>query len=163
MSGPTAAMNSVAKLHQAQYTGGIIYNMKFSPEALSGEENLQRLADMIKIYFSKGGGQVQFNVTSTDTLKEAQDLLTQLSGQLAEQRVVPSALLAPIFHLPSADEVRSETMLVALGSMMALDFKRAFDVARVRRRAAGAWGALTTLGGLLTTGNSELERVIDAA
>jgi len=55
MSGPTAAMNSVAKLHQA----------------LSGEENLQRLADMIKIYFSKGGGQVQFNATSTDTLKEA--------------------------------------------------------------------------------------------
>jgi pyruvate formate lyase activating enzyme len=32
MSSPTAAMNSVAKLHQA----------------LSGEENLQRLADMIK-------------------------------------------------------------------------------------------------------------------
>jgi len=74
MSGPTAAMNSVAKLHQAQYTGGIIYNMKFSPEALSGEENLQRLADMIKIYFSKGGGQVQFNVTSTDTLKEARKM-----------------------------------------------------------------------------------------
>ena len=72
MSGPTAAMNSVAKLHQAQSTGGIIYNMKFSPEALSGEENLQRLADMIKTYFHKGGGQVQFNVTSTDTLKEAQ-------------------------------------------------------------------------------------------
>ena len=54
MSGPTAAMNSVAKLHHAQSTGGIIYNMKFSPEALSGEENLQRLADMIKNLFQQG-------------------------------------------------------------------------------------------------------------
>jgi hypothetical protein len=97
------------------------------------------------------------------SLKEAQELLKHLSGQLAEQKVVPSALLAPIFHLPRAEEVRSETMLVALGSMVTLDFKRAFAVARLRRQAAGAWGALTTLGGLLTTGNSELERVIDAA
>jgi formate C-acetyltransferase len=71
-SGPTAAMNSVAKLHQEQSTGGLIYNMKFSPEALAGEENLKRLADMIRTYFLKGGGQVQFNVTSTKTLKEAQ-------------------------------------------------------------------------------------------
>ena len=71
LSGPTAAMNSVVKLHQWQSTGGMIFNMKFSPSALSTDENLQRLADLIKTYFEKGGGQVQFNVTSSKTLKQA--------------------------------------------------------------------------------------------
>ena len=65
-------MNSVAKIHQEQSTGGMIFNMKFSPDALRGDENLARLADLITAYFEKGGGQVQFNVTSADTLKEAQ-------------------------------------------------------------------------------------------
>jgi formate C-acetyltransferase len=72
LNGPTAAMNSVAKLHQEQSTGGMIFNMKFSPTALSSDENLKRLADLVKVYFEKGGGQVQFNVTSSKTLKHAQ-------------------------------------------------------------------------------------------
>ncbi|MCK4825590.1 glycyl radical protein, partial [bacterium] len=72
MSGPTAAMNSVAKIDQSVSTGGIIYNMKFSPDSLAGEENLRRFVDLIKAYFEKGGGQVQFNITSAETLKDAQ-------------------------------------------------------------------------------------------
>lgn len=70
--GPTASMNSVAKLHQDQSPGGMIYNMKFSPEVLASDEKLLALANMIKTYFHKGGGQVQFNVTSTKTLPDAQ-------------------------------------------------------------------------------------------
>jgi pyruvate formate-lyase/glycerol dehydratase family glycyl radical enzyme len=72
MNGPTAAMNSVAKLDHSQSVGGMIYNMKFSPDALKGDENLARLVDLIAAYFEKGGGQVQFNVTSAETLREAQ-------------------------------------------------------------------------------------------
>jgi formate C-acetyltransferase len=72
LSGPTAAMSSVAKLHQWQSTGGMIFNMKFDPNALATEEHLQRLVDLIKVYFERGGGQVQFNVTSSETLKKAQ-------------------------------------------------------------------------------------------
>lgn len=71
-NGPTASMNSVAKIHQDQSPGGMIYNMKFSPEVLSSDEKLLALANMIKTYFHKGGGQVQFNVTSTKTLLDAQ-------------------------------------------------------------------------------------------
>lgn len=70
--GPTASMNSVAKIHQDQSPGGMIYNMKFSPEVLASDEKLLALANMIKTYFHKGGGQVQFNVTSTKTLLDAQ-------------------------------------------------------------------------------------------
>ena len=88
--GPTAAMNSVAKLDQTVATGGIIYNMKFSPDALKGEENLRRCAELIKAYFRKGGGQVQINVTSTETLLAAQknpekyrDLMVRVTGYAA--------------------------------------------------------------------------------
>lgn len=71
--GPTAAMNSVAKLHLLQATGGMIYNMKFSPDSLATEENLNRLANLIEVFFfEENGGQVQFNITSTETLLDAQ-------------------------------------------------------------------------------------------
>jgi formate C-acetyltransferase len=70
--GPTAAMNSVTKINQFDSTGGMIYNMKFSPDALSEEEDLKRFMSLIKAYFEKGGGQVQFNITSSKTLKKAQ-------------------------------------------------------------------------------------------
>jgi pyruvate formate-lyase/glycerol dehydratase family glycyl radical enzyme len=72
LNGPTAAMNSVAKLHQWQSTGGMIFNMKFDPNALGSDDKLVRLANLIKTYFERGGGQVQFNVTSSKTLKRAQ-------------------------------------------------------------------------------------------
>ncbi|WP_066644390.1 glycyl radical protein [Christensenella timonensis] len=88
--GPTAAMNSVAKIDQTVATGGIIYNMKFSPDILKDEENLRQCAELIKAYFSKGGGQVQINVTSTQTLLDAQkapekhkDLMVRVTGYAA--------------------------------------------------------------------------------
>ncbi|MGA2628903.1 MAG: hypothetical protein ABSG54_01700 [Terriglobia bacterium] len=96
-------------------------------------------------------------------LKEAQELLAQLGGQLTEQRIVPAAVLAPVFRLPSDDEVQSQSMVTALGTMVALDIARVFHIARVRRHAAGRWGKLGTLGGLLSSRNAELEQVIDAA
>jgi formate C-acetyltransferase len=88
--GPTASMNSVAKIHQDQCPAGMIYNMKFSPEVLSSDDRLTALANMIKTYFHKGGGQVQFNVTSTKTLLDAQmapekyrDLMVRVVGYSA--------------------------------------------------------------------------------
>lgn len=88
--GPTASMNSVAKLHQDQSPAGMIYNMKFSPEVLSSDERLLALSNMIKTYFHKGGGQVQFNVTSTKMLLDAQkspekyrDLMVRVVGYSA--------------------------------------------------------------------------------
>lgn len=71
-TGATAAMASVAKLDQVPATGGIIYNIKFSPNALDDEESLLRCAGMVKAFFQRGGGQVQINVTSTETLIAAQ-------------------------------------------------------------------------------------------
>ena len=88
--GPTAAMRSAAKIDQKPCTAGLIYNMKFSPAALAGEENLKRFGDLIKAYFDLGGAQVQFNITSSNTLKSAQkepdkykDLMVRVVGYAA--------------------------------------------------------------------------------
>jgi formate C-acetyltransferase len=88
--GPTAAMRSAAKIDQKPCTAGLIYNMKFSPAALAGEENLKRFVDLVKAYFDLGGAQVQFNITSSDTLKRAQkepdkykDLMVRVVGYAA--------------------------------------------------------------------------------
>jgi formate C-acetyltransferase len=90
MSGPTAAMRSVAKIDHLPYTAGVIYNMKFSPTAIGGEENLRRFVSLIKAFFELGGAQVQFNITSSETLRAAQrrpeeykDLMVRVVGYAA--------------------------------------------------------------------------------
>jgi len=113
LNGPTAAMNSVAKLHQQQSTGGMIFNMKFSPSALATDINLQRLADLIKTYFEKGGGQVQFNVTSSDTLKEAQKKPEQHKNLMV--RVVGYAALFVELSTAVQDDLIRRTQYIDCG------------------------------------------------
>ena len=46
--------------------------MKFNPELLKDESKMKRFASMIRTYFETGGYHVQFNIVSTDMLKDAQ-------------------------------------------------------------------------------------------
>jgi formate C-acetyltransferase len=84
--GPTAVLRSAAKMDQVR-TGGTLLNMKFSPEALSAERDLDNLAGLIRGYFRMGGHHIQFNVVSAETLRDAQanpeahrDLLVRVAG-----------------------------------------------------------------------------------
>jgi len=70
--GATAALRSVAKLDHAYATNGTILNMKLHPTAVSGEERIAKFASLIKSFFDLQGFQVQFNIVSADTLREAQ-------------------------------------------------------------------------------------------
>jgi formate C-acetyltransferase len=77
---------SASKMNQV-HTGGTLLNMKFSPEALSEERDLDNLAGLIRGYFRLGGHHVQFNVVSAETLRDAQahpgahrDLLVRVAG-----------------------------------------------------------------------------------
>lgn len=70
--GPTAVARSVGKLDMVRITHGSILNMRFSPSALWGEEGLAKFADFIRGYVRLGGWHNQFNVVSTETLREAQ-------------------------------------------------------------------------------------------
>ena len=88
--GLTAMLNSMAQLDQTQATGGVIFNVKFSPDALSTEEALDDTVEVVKSYFRNGGAQIQFQVTSHKTLRRAQehpeqygDLMVRITGYAA--------------------------------------------------------------------------------
>ncbi|MCD6317640.1 glycyl radical protein [Candidatus Aerophobetes bacterium] len=71
-NGPTAAIKSVAKLPNVLMAGGQLLNLKFSPSALSGENNLRKFVSLLKTFFDLKGFHVQFNVVSAEILKDAQ-------------------------------------------------------------------------------------------
>jgi hypothetical protein len=54
-------------------------------------------------------------------------------------------------------------MLLVLATLIFLDLLRFFHIARLRLGALGFWGKLATLGGILASGNAELERVVSMA
>ena len=69
--GPTAVIKSAAKIDHTPYQSTLL-NMKFHPSALQSTEDLRKLSDLIRIYFSLGGKHVQFNVVGKETLLDAQ-------------------------------------------------------------------------------------------
>ena len=70
--GPTAVINSLAKLDLAKFAGGTMLNLKFSPKIISNQKGLDSLGNLIKTYFKLGGLQMQLNIVSSDILREAQ-------------------------------------------------------------------------------------------
>ena len=86
-NGPTAVLVSVATIDQKKYPNGTLLNMKFSPSCLNGEDGVTKLTQLIQTYFDMGGMEVQINVVSADTLKDAQknpgdykDLIVRVAG-----------------------------------------------------------------------------------
>jgi formate C-acetyltransferase len=84
--GIAAVFRSVSKCDWDK-TGGALLNQKLTPDLLEGEENLRKLAQLIKTFFNMGGHHVQFNVVSVELLREAQkrpkdfqDLMVRVAG-----------------------------------------------------------------------------------
>ncbi|MBC7317758.1 glycyl radical protein [Candidatus Bipolaricaulota bacterium] len=84
--GIAAVFRSVAKCDWDK-TGGALLNQKLSPDLLSDEESLRKLAQLIRVFFNLGGHHVQFNVVSAELLREAQrrpqdfqDLMVRVAG-----------------------------------------------------------------------------------
>lgn len=69
--GPTAVMKSVAKIDHVR-TGGTLLNQKFTPQLLANEIGLNKLAQLIRSFFKLDGHHIQFNVVSSDMLRDAQ-------------------------------------------------------------------------------------------
>ena len=72
IKGPTAAANSVAKIDHGIASNGTLFNMKFHPSALKGDEGLYNFVYLIRGYFDRKGMHVQFNVVSREILRDAQ-------------------------------------------------------------------------------------------
>ncbi len=70
-NGPTSAAKSVAKLDHAR-CNGTLFNMKFNPQCLRTDEDMQKLSDLIRGYFDLGGFHIQLNIIDRETLREAQ-------------------------------------------------------------------------------------------
>ncbi|MEA4853707.1 MAG: glycyl radical protein [Christensenella sp.] len=70
--GPTAVFKSVSCLDHVRCGNGVIFNQKMSPGPLFAEDGLEKFSALIRSYIDLGGSQVQFNVVSADTLRDAQ-------------------------------------------------------------------------------------------
>ncbi|HEY9076054.1 MAG TPA: trans-4-hydroxy-L-proline dehydratase [Anaerolineaceae bacterium] len=84
--GPTAVLNSAAKMDHAR-TGGTLLNQKFTPSLLSNEAGLNSLVRLVRTYFRLDGHHIQFNVVDAATLRRAQahpeeyrDLIVRVAG-----------------------------------------------------------------------------------
>ena len=87
LAGITAAVKSVAKLEHARHPNGTLFNLRIHPSAVEGEGGLEKFAALIRTFFELGGMQMQFNVISTETLKDAMEnpenhrnLMVRISG-----------------------------------------------------------------------------------
>jgi pyruvate formate-lyase/glycerol dehydratase family glycyl radical enzyme len=79
-NGPTAAAKSVAMIDQVRCANGIIFNQKFSPTSFSSPESTNRFIDLLFTYSRMGGGHIQFNMVTADTLRKAQKNPSKYAG-----------------------------------------------------------------------------------
>lgn len=72
VNGPTCAANSVSKLDHFIASNGTLFNQKFHPSALAGNQGLENFAALIRSYFDQKGSHMQFNVVDRNVLLDAQ-------------------------------------------------------------------------------------------
>lgn len=95
LKGPSASMRSAAKWDYSEINS-VVYNQKFHPRALEKDEDVAKLASLIRIYLcdmgvdGRGANHVQINVVSAETLRDAQehpekyrDLIIRVAGYTA--------------------------------------------------------------------------------
>ncbi len=89
-NGPTAMLHSISSIDHRSISNGCSVNIKLSPSLFMGEERLRKMIDLVQVFFSLGGMELQPNVISSDTLRHAQqhpeeyrDLVVRVSGYSA--------------------------------------------------------------------------------
>ena len=86
-NGSTALIKSAAQAIDTIRNNCNHLNMKFLPAAVEGPNGARMLLNLVKSYFDLGGGHIQFNIVSSDTLRDAQqnpqnykDLVVRVAG-----------------------------------------------------------------------------------
>lgn len=87
--GPTALVRSGMSIAQTPYQS-TLFNLKFHPSAMKSREDLRKVSQLVKTYFTEGGKHVQFNVVDRPTLLDAQahpekhrNLIVRIAGYSA--------------------------------------------------------------------------------
>lgn len=90
VSGPTAVFNSVSKIDNAAIFFGQTLNMRLNKEVFANDVGIRRLAGMIRTFVDLKIHHCQFNMVSSETLREAQrnpeeyqDLTVRVAGYVA--------------------------------------------------------------------------------
>jgi formate C-acetyltransferase len=89
-NGPTAMLRSIAGIDHGLISNGCAVNIKLPPRMFETEEGLEKMVQLVKVYFASGGMELQPNVVSNATLRDAQDhpdryrdLVVRVSGYSA--------------------------------------------------------------------------------
>ena len=72
-NGPAAIVKSAAKINHVNNGNGTLLNMKFHPKSVEGKDGLIKLKNLVQTYFDMDGMHLQYNVISSDTLRQAQN------------------------------------------------------------------------------------------
>ncbi|MFZ5563224.1 MAG: pyruvate formate lyase family protein [Thermodesulfobacteriota bacterium] len=88
--GPTALVNSMNRLDFTRMANGINFNIKFNALNMTDDAGKNALGSIFRVYFNRGGMQVQANMLDPKMLMEARDnpslhphLLVRVSGYSA--------------------------------------------------------------------------------
>lgn len=108
--------------------------------------------------------QIPRNISAAElSIKDMEELKTSLLDELKHQEVFRLSEIEALFRLPDSGEIQSMSALQAMGRMVALDIVRPFRVWALRRRGIILRGHTSFTGGILSTGNAELEKAIRLA
>ena len=90
LNGPTSTVKSVASMVDEALHEGALYNLRFDPHGVQGEDGIDVIEGVIKTYFADGGQHIQINVVDNETLKKAQKkpedykgLMVRVAGYMA--------------------------------------------------------------------------------
>lgn len=85
-NGPTASILSSTKWDHHELIGGVAVNMKFWKKSL-GDDAIETMMNLVKVYIQRGGFEMQINVVDKDTLERAvvcpeeyRDLVVRVGG-----------------------------------------------------------------------------------
>ena len=84
--GPTAMIKSLTSFDQSEFLGGMVVNVKFGSDSLSGE-GASRFASLLRAFIARGGIEMQVNAVDRATLIDAKehpdlhrDLIVRIGG-----------------------------------------------------------------------------------
>ncbi|MGI2260478.1 pyruvate formate lyase family protein [Shewanella sp. GXUN23E] len=97
INGPSAVLKSAGSIDQHDLYG-VLFNMRFSPSNIKGDEGTANIAALIKTYFSDYKGKhIQFNVLNPEQLRAAKeepekykDLMVRVAGYSAYWTDLPA-------------------------------------------------------------------------
>lgn len=94
------------------------------------------------------------------SLNELQANERELAQALLGQSIYSAKQLDRVLHMPTPEHIRRIGPLLALGEMISLDMRRPFQIASLRRASCEFAGKLSSIGGLLSSGKTEVEHVV---